>query len=127
MGGHVTLGLGATSSVQAAVRAGRVRALGIGSLTPSATFPDAPVIAKDVPGFEGVIWFGLLAPRGTPREIVERIHSEIVQVLKMPEVRQKMLEAGADPGGESPQEFAARIRAEITRFGKVVQAAGLKP
>lgn len=127
MGGHVTLGLGATSSVQAAVRAGRVRVLGVGSLTPASAFPDAPVIAKDVPGFEGVIWFGLLAPRGTPREIIERIHGDVVQVLKMPEVRQRMQEVGVDPGGENPEEFTARIRGELERFGKVVQAAGLKP
>jgi tripartite-type tricarboxylate transporter receptor subunit TctC len=127
MGGHITLGLGAVSSVQAAVRSGRVRLLGVGSLAPSATFPGAPVIANDVPGFEAVIWFGLLAPRGTPREIVERVHADVAEILAMPEVRQKMLDAGAEPGGERPQQFGARIKGEIARFGKVVKAAGLKP
>ena len=127
MGGHITLGLGAVSSVQTGVRSGRVRLLGVGSLGPSAAFPDAPVIARDVPGFEGVIWFGLLAPRGTPREVVARIHSDVAEVLRMPEVRQKILDVGAEPGGHSPEEFSARIRSEIARFGKVVKAAGLKP
>lgn len=103
MGGHVTLGLAAVSSVQSAVRSGRVRLLGVGSLTPSATFPDAPVIANDVPGFEAVVWFGLLAPRGTPKEVVNRIHRDVAEVLRLPQVKQQMLEAGADPGGATPK------------------------
>ena len=127
IGGHVTLGLAAVSSVQAGVRSGRVRLLGVGSLSPSATFPDAAVIAKDVPGFEAVVWFGLLAPRGTPKEIVARVYRDIAEVLKLPDVKRNMLEVGADPGGATPEEFEVRLRREIEKWTKVVKIAGIKP
>ena len=127
IGGHVTLGLAAVSSVQAGVRSGRVRLLGIGSLTRSATFPDAPVIAKDVAGFEAVVWFGLLAPRGTPKEIVARVYRDVAEVLKLPSVKLKMLEVGADPGGATPEEFEVRLRREVEKWTKVVKIAGIKP
>jgi len=127
MGGHVPLAIAAISSVQAAVRSGRARILGVCSLTPSATFPDAPVIAKDVPGFEAVAWFGLFAPRGTPRELVTRIRDDVAAVLQLPDVKQRLLDIGGDPGGQTPEEFAARVRTEIAKWKKVAVAAGIKP
>jgi tripartite-type tricarboxylate transporter receptor subunit TctC len=127
MGGHVPLAIAAISSVQAAVRSGRVRIVGVCSLTPSATFPDAPVIAKDVPGFEAVAWFGLFAPRGTPRELVSRIREDIAAVLQMPDIKQRLLDIGGEPSGVAPEEFAARVRSEIAMWKKVANAAGIKP
>jgi tripartite-type tricarboxylate transporter receptor subunit TctC len=127
MGGHVPLAIAAISSVQAAVRSGRVRIIGVCSLTPSATFPDAPVIAKDVPGYEAVAWFGLFAPRGAPRELVTRIRDDVAAVLQMPEVRQRLLDIGGEPSGASPDEFAARVNAEIAMWKKVAVRAGIKP
>src|SRR5258706_6024506 len=125
MGGHVELAIGAVSSVQAAVRAGRVRLLGISSH--SAAFPDAPVIAKDVPGFDADTWFGLFAPGGTPRELVTRIRDDVAAVLQMPDVRQRLRDIGGEPGGQTPGEFAARVRSEIAQWQKVAVAAGIKP
>jgi tripartite-type tricarboxylate transporter receptor subunit TctC len=125
MGGHVPLAIGAVSSVQAAVRSGRVRILGVSS--PSTAFPDAPVIAKDVPGFDADTWFGLFAPRGTPRDLVTRIRDDIAAVLQIPEVRQRLLDIGGDPGGQTPDEFTTRVRTEIDKWKKVAVAAGLKP
>ena len=127
MGGHVPLAIAAISSVQAAVRSGRVRIIGVCSLTPSATFPDAPVIAKDVPGFEAVAWFGLFAPRGTPRELVMRIRDDVAAVLQMPDVKQRLLDIGGEPSGITPDEFAARVRSEIAMWQKVAIAAKIKP
>jgi putative tricarboxylic transport membrane protein len=127
MGGHIPLAIAAVSSVQSAVRLGRARILGVCSLTPSATFPDAPVIANDVPGFEAVAWFGLFAPRGTPKEVVTRVYEDVAAVLQMPEIRQRLLDIGGEPGGQTPDEFAARVRAEIAMWQKVAAAAGIKP
>jgi len=125
MGGHVTLAIGALSSVQGAVRSGRVRLLGISS--PSATFPAAPIIATDVPGFENDSWFGLFAPRGTPRDLVSQIRDDVAAVLQIPDVIQRIHAIGSEPGGQTPDEFATRIRNEIARWLKVAKAAGLKP
>jgi tripartite-type tricarboxylate transporter receptor subunit TctC len=125
MGGHVPLAIGAVSSVQAAVRSGRVRMLGVSS--PSAAFPDAPVIAKDVPGFDADTWFGLFAPGGTPRDLVMRIRDDVAAVLQIPDVKQRLLDIGGNPGGQTPEEFAARVRSEIAMWQKVAVAAGIKP
>ena len=125
MGGHIPLAIGAVSSVQAAVRAGRVRILGVSS--PSAAFPDAPVIASDVPGFDADTWFGLFAPGGTPRDLVMRIRDDVAAVLQMPDVRQRLLDIGGNPGGQPPDEFSARVRTEIDKWKKVAVAAGIKP
>lgn len=125
MGGHVPLAIGAVSSVQAAVRSGRVRILGVSS--PSAAFPDAPVIAKDVPGFDADTWFGLFAPRGTPKDLVMRIRDDVAAVLQLRDVRQRLLDIGGEPGGQSPDEFSSRVRNDIAKWLKVAKAAGIKP
>jgi tripartite-type tricarboxylate transporter receptor subunit TctC len=126
MGGHVTLGVAAVSTVQAGVRAGRARLLGVGSLTPNAMFPDAPPIARDVPGYEAVAWFGLFLPGRTPRDIVARVHKDVTAVLQLPDVRQRLADIGGEPGGQSPEEFNTRIRNEIAQWQKVAKAAGIK-
>ncbi len=125
MGGHIPLAIGAVSSVQAAVRTGRVRILGVSSH--SSAFPDAPVIATDVPGFDADTWFGFFAPGGTPRDLVMRIRDDVAAVLQIPDVRQRLLDIGGEPGGQSPDEFAARVRYELANWQKVAKAAGLKP
>jgi len=124
-GGHVTIAIGAVSSVQAAVRAGRVRMLGVTS--PSAAFPDVPNISRDVPGYDADTWFGLFAPRGMARDLVMRIHSDVAAVLQISDVRQRLLDIGGNPGGEPPDEFAKRVRAEIDKWKTVAKAAGVQP
>jgi tripartite-type tricarboxylate transporter receptor subunit TctC len=125
MGGHVPLAIGAVSSVQAAVRSGRVRILGVSS--PTVAFPDAPVIAKDVPGFDADTWFGLFAPGGTPRDLVMRVRDDVAAVLQIPDVRRRLLDIGGEPGGQPPDEFGTRVRTEIDKWKKVAVAAGIKP
>jgi tripartite-type tricarboxylate transporter receptor subunit TctC len=124
-GGHVPLAIGAVSSVQAAVRSGRVRMLGVTS--PSAAFPDAPNISNDVPGYDADTWFALFAPRGTPKELVMRIRDDVAAVLQIPDVRRRLLDIGGNPSGEPPDEFATRVRADIAKWKKVAAAAGVKP
>ena len=126
-GGHVPLGIAAVSSVQGQVKGGRVRILGVGSTQASSLFPQAPTIASELPGYEAISWFGLLAPKGTPPEVVQKIHRDVAQVLKDPEVQQKIQGLGADPGGMPPSEFQARIRREIELWGRVAKAAKIQP
>ncbi|MDI9332396.1 MAG: tripartite tricarboxylate transporter substrate binding protein [Alphaproteobacteria bacterium] len=126
-GGHVPLGIAAVSSVQGQVRGGRVRILGVGSLQPSSLFPQAPAIATELPGYEAISWFGLLAPKGTPTDVVQKIHRDVAQVLKDPEVVQKIAALGADPGGMPPAEFQNRIRREIELWGQVAKVAKIQP
>jgi tripartite-type tricarboxylate transporter receptor subunit TctC len=125
MGGHVPLAIGAISSVQGGVRAGRVRLLGVSSAWPG--FPDAQVISTAVPGFDGDTWFGLFAPRGTPKELVQKIRDDVATVLRNAEVRQRLLDIGGEASGETPEEFTTLIRTEIARWKEVVAAAGLTP
>jgi tripartite-type tricarboxylate transporter receptor subunit TctC len=125
MGGHITLAIAAVSSLQGTVRAGRARMLGVSS--PSRAFPDVPVISKDVPGFDADAWFGLFAPRGTPRDIVNRVRDDVAAVLQMPEVQKRMLDIGGEPGGMPPDVFAERVRREVEKWKKVAVAADLKP
>ena len=78
------------------------------------------------PGFEAVPWFGLLAPAGTPKEIVDKLHDETVKTLAMPAVRKKFEELGLEPVGNTPAEFAAVIRKETPAWAKVIKDAGIK-
>lgn len=128
IGGHVQLGFAAVSTVQGQVRAGRVRLLGVGSPKPSPLFPDAPAISQSgLPGFEAIPWFGLFAPKGTQKDIIDKIYRDVVTVLNDPDVRQRLTVLGAEPGGESPEEFGARVRSEIQMWANVAKSAGIKP
>jgi len=127
MGGHVPLAIAAVSSVQAAVRSGRARMIGVCAEKPSVVWPDALPIARDLPGFDATAWFALFAPRGTPRDVVARIHDDVAAVLEMPDVRRHLLDIGAEPGGQTPEALAARVRSEIARWQKVAAAAGIEP
>ncbi len=126
-GGHVPLGFAAVSSVQTQVRANRVRLLGVGSLTPSPLFPDAPPIANDLPGFEAVSWFGLFAPRGTPKDIISKIHRDLAIVLKDADVQKRFSGLGAESGSYSTEEFEARIKREMALWANVAKVSGIKP
>jgi tripartite-type tricarboxylate transporter receptor subunit TctC len=127
MGGHVPLALAAISSVQGAVRSGRVKILAVCSSRPSLLFPDAPLIGKDLPGYDVNAWFGLMAPKGVSPEFVRRVRDDVAAVIEMPEVRQRLLDIGGEPSGMPSDEFAARVRAEIAMWKKVAAEVGLKP
>jgi tripartite-type tricarboxylate transporter receptor subunit TctC len=109
------------------IRAGRVRALAITSAKRSPVAPELPTVAEAaLPGFEVIGWFGWLAPAATPRPIVERLHTEIVRVLKLPDVRERLLSQSTEPVGNTPQEFAAFIKAEHAKWAKVIRAANIR-
>jgi tripartite-type tricarboxylate transporter receptor subunit TctC len=110
------------------VRAGRLRALGVTSATRSASAPDIPTIAEGgLPGYEAVQWYGLLAPAGTPADIIAKLHKETVAILRSPESEKRLAGDGAGVIASSPAEFAAFIKAETVKWAKVVKAAGIQP
>jgi tripartite-type tricarboxylate transporter receptor subunit TctC len=109
------------------VRAGKLRALGVTSAKRVSATPDVPTIAESgLPGYESVQWPGVLAPAGTPPEIVSRLHTEIVAVLRAPETRTRLVADGAEVVANTPEEFGAFIRAETAKWAKVVKAAGIR-
>ena len=109
------------------VKAGRLRALGVTSSKRASGAPDIPTVAESgLAGYEAAQWFGLMAPAGTPREIVNLLHAEVVRVLQLPDVRTRFSADGAEPVGNTPEEFAAYIRAETAKWGKVVRDSGIR-
>jgi tripartite-type tricarboxylate transporter receptor subunit TctC len=112
------------------IKGGKLKALAVTSAQRSPALPDVPTVEEAggpaLKGFEASSWFGLLAPAGTPPEIVNRIQQEVAQALATPAVKEKMLAQGAIPSGNSPAEFARLIDAEHVKWAKVVKASGAK-
>jgi tripartite-type tricarboxylate transporter receptor subunit TctC len=110
------------------VRAGRLRALGVTTAGRVAAAPEIPTIAEaGLPGYESVQWYGLLAPAGTPREIIARLHQESAATLGAPKSKEILAGDGCEAVMSSPQEFAAYIKAETVKWAKVVKDAGIRP
>ena len=108
-------------------REGKLRALAITSIKRSALVPDLPTMAESgFPGFEAVPWFGLVAPAGTPKDVLDKLHIETVKALAMPEVRKKFDELGLEPVGNTPAEFSDVIRKETPEWAKLIKDAGIK-
>jgi tripartite-type tricarboxylate transporter receptor subunit TctC len=128
LGGRINLMVAQVPSALPHVKGGKLRALGVASTAPLAALPGVPTVAAaaPLPGFEAVSWYALMAPAGTPREVVGKIHSDIAKALQMPDVRERLAGMGAEPSGESPAELAARIKAEYERWGEVVRKANIK-
>jgi tripartite-type tricarboxylate transporter receptor subunit TctC len=126
--GRVSVMASSTVSMLPQVRSGRLRALGVTTPQRVAALPDIPTIAEaGVPGYESVSWFGLVAPAGTPKEVIARLHRESASILRTPEVRDRLARDGTEVVGGTPEGFEAYIRAEIVKWAKVVKAAGIKP
>src|SRR5690242_8215401 len=127
LAGRVTMSFANIVNVLPLAREGKLRALAITSIKRSPLAPDLPTMAEvGFPGFEAVPWFGLLAPAGTPKEIVDKIYAETARTLAMPEIRKKFDELGLEPIGNNPAEFAAVIKKETPEWAKVIKDAGIK-
>jgi tripartite-type tricarboxylate transporter receptor subunit TctC len=127
MSGNVQLMFATMSSSMSHVRAGKLRALGVTSLKRSAGGPDIPAIAEGLPGFEMPSWFGLLAPAGTPQPIIDRLHQAMTRVLAIPELRELLVAQGADPIGNTPDQFAEQIREELKLWAQFIKQTGIRP
>jgi tripartite-type tricarboxylate transporter receptor subunit TctC len=109
------------------VRAAKLKALAAGSLKRSAAMPDLATVAEQgLPGFNGVAWVALVAPAATPRAIIDQLNAETRKILLMPDTRERFLSQGAEPAPSTPDEFAAFMRAEIAKWGKVIKESGAK-
>lgn len=123
--GHVSANFPTMISGLNTIRAGRLRALGVTSLQRSKLLPDVPTIAEQgFPGYEVTAWYGLLAPAGTPREIITLLNTEAVKALKAPDVRERLSNDGAVPVASTPEEFAAHLKSETGKWAKIVRYAG---
>jgi tripartite-type tricarboxylate transporter receptor subunit TctC len=128
LGGRINVMVAQVPSALPHIKAGKLRALGVASTAPLAALPEVPTIASaaGLPGFEAVSWYALMAPAGTPQDVIAKIHADIAKVLQMTDVRERLAGMGAEPSGESPAELAKRIKAEYDRWGEVVRKANIK-
>jgi tripartite-type tricarboxylate transporter receptor subunit TctC len=125
--GEVSLSFGNVAQSAPQVKSGRLRALGVGSLQRSTVMPEVPTVAESgLPGFEAGAWYGVLAPAATPRAIVDRLNGELVRVLKLPEVQQRLRSEAYDVIADTPEQFAAAIRVELAKWAPIVKQAGLR-
>lgn len=108
------------------IRSGRLRPLGITSAKRSDVVPDVPTVAEGgLPGYESVQWYAVLAPAKTPRDIITKLHAELVQVLQSPETKKRFAIDAAETVGNSPEEFARHLRSELDKWEKVARSAGI--
>lgn len=108
------------------IEAGKLRPIAVTTLRRSAMYPDLPTVAETLPGFEVNSWYGFMAPAGTPKEIVDRLHAEVVRALKMPDVIQTLKTAGLDIEGTSPEQFAAKIKDDLASWRSFIKESGIK-
>ena len=127
MAGQISLMFFNTPAAAPHVKSGKVRALGVSTLRRSALLPEVPTIAESgVPGFDVSVWFGLAVPAGTSPAIVAKTYSAVARALRAPEVEKQLLDLGAEPSGEPPQQFARRIKAESAAWSKVVKTTNMQ-
>jgi tripartite-type tricarboxylate transporter receptor subunit TctC len=125
LGGQVKVSFVGVPNALPKLHSGKLKALGVSTGKRYAELPDVPTIAEaGVPGYDATIWLGLLAPPGTPREIVQKVNAEITRVLSQPEAKKLMASAGVDVATSTPEEFGKLMQSELDRWGKVVRETG---
>jgi len=126
LGGQVQFVFSVVPSALPLIQTNKLRALGVTSAKRTSLAPELPTIAESLPGFEVIGWYGLLAPTGTPADVVARLNAAVIAALKNPELRERFVALGADPLGTTPQVFAEFIRAELSKWGKAVKDSGAR-
>ncbi len=125
--GHIQMSIETSGAATPFIKGGQVRALAVSPAKRSALFPDLPTLAEaGLPGYDVTTWYGLLVPKGTPQAIRDKLYAEIADVLKDPNIVARLREIGAEPGGQSPSEFAAFIRAETEKWTRLAKDAGIQ-
>jgi len=124
--GQVQMMFANAGAVAPHMKTGRLRALAVTGLKPSALLPELPTVAAALPGYELVSVQGIFGPAGTPGAVIDRLNRELVPFLQKPETKQIFLKAGVETIGSTPEELAARVKSEMDRLGKVIKAAGIK-
>jgi tripartite-type tricarboxylate transporter receptor subunit TctC len=127
IGGQVQLMFATAASVSPHVKSGRLRALAVTSAEPSALFPGLPAVAASgLPGYEAGTIYGVFAPANTPALLIERLHQEIARALNRAEVKERLFNSGMEAAGSSPEAFAAVIKSDMAKWGKVIRDAGIR-
>ena len=127
VGGQFPFMFGISSNVLPHIKSGRLRALAVTTASRLAWMPEMPTVAESgLPGFAAVTWWGLMVPTGTPRDIVARLNTEIVNALALRDVREQLANQGIDTLGGTPEQFAAYVRDEITKWARVIKASGAR-
>ncbi len=125
--GRLNMMMANLTTAQPHIRAGRLRGLGVGKMKRSPLFPEMPTVAEaGVKDYEANNWNGVVAPAGTPRAVIQRLHKDIVATLQEPVIQERMAKAGLEPVGDTPAEFAQYLKSEAAKWGKVVKTAGIK-
>jgi tripartite-type tricarboxylate transporter receptor subunit TctC len=128
LGGQVQVYFATMPAAMPFIKSGKLRPLGVTSEQRSATLPEIPTISESgLQGYSATTWYGLYAPKGTPNEIIVQINQATIEVLKIPELKEQLLQRGFEPVGNSPKQFANFISGEITKWAKVVKLAGIEP
>jgi tripartite-type tricarboxylate transporter receptor subunit TctC len=127
MSGEVSMYFGNVPTVVRQVRAGKLRAIAVTGPKRSSAAPEYPTIKESgIPGYEVTSWYGLAAPAKTPRAVVDRLNNAVVRAVNSPEIRERLQGLGADGVGNTPEQYAAFVKDEIAKWGKVIKAAGIK-
>jgi len=127
VGGHTPIGLTSLAAGLPQIKDGKVRALAVTSKARSSALPDVPTMAEaGYPAIIGDSWVGVLVPTGTPKDIIAILHREIVKIIAQPETNERLSALGYEPVANSPEQFAADIKAEIGTWAKVIAAANIK-
>jgi tripartite-type tricarboxylate transporter receptor subunit TctC len=127
LGGEVAVYMSSIQPAMPMLNSGRVKALGVTSSKRMATLPNVPTIAETgLPGYEVTNWYGVMMPAGVPKDVLAKVHGEMVKILRMPDVQQRFQSEGGDTEPNTPDQFAAFIKTEITKWGKAVRESGAK-
>jgi len=127
LGGQTNMMFDNLPSAMPHIKSGRLRALAVTSIRRSPALPDIPTIAETgISGYEASSWFGVLAPAGTPKDVVAKIQADIAKALNAPEIKERLSGQGAEPVGNTPEQFAEHIKAESAKWAKVVRDSGAK-
>jgi tripartite-type tricarboxylate transporter receptor subunit TctC len=127
LGGQIQMVVTALPTVEGHLKGGKLRALAFTSAKRVPGAPEVPTLVESgFPGFEVLSWYGILAPAGTPPDIVRKLNAEINRLLDMPDVRERLTTLGAEPTGGTPEQFAATIRTDTARWAKVVKEAAIR-
>jgi tripartite-type tricarboxylate transporter receptor subunit TctC len=127
MAGRVQFTITGLPAVASQLKGGKLRVLATVGRARSAVLPDVPTFAEaGVPGVELNVWMGIVAPAGTPKPVIARLNTELNRVLKLTTVRDKLAAQGIDVAGGTPEDFAARMRADLAAYGKVIRATGIR-
>jgi tripartite-type tricarboxylate transporter receptor subunit TctC len=125
--GHIQMSIETSGAATPFIKGGQVRALAVSPAKRSALFPDLPTLAEaGLPGYDVTTWYGVLVPKGTPQPIRDKLYGELTDILKSPDVVARLRDIGAEPGGQTPQQFASFIRAETEKWTRLAKDAGIQ-